>query len=83
MVPLFLRPWTQQARLTPIPGWGEMLPGGSRLLQKGVQDTLSGFLIPPLATPPDLPAGRSAEHSRLKCEESTDFISVLSSFFMP
>ena len=46
MVPLFLRPWTQQARLTPIPGWGEMLPGGSRGIaasqrqgQKGVQDT--------------------------------------------
>ena len=30
---------TQEARLTPIPGWGEMLLGGSRDLQKGVQDT--------------------------------------------
>ena len=37
---------TQEARLTPIPGWGEMLPGGSRGIaafqrqgQKGVQDT--------------------------------------------
>ena len=41
------RPFTQRGR--------EFRPRRARALQKGVQDTLGGFLIPPLATPPDLP----------------------------
>ena len=52
-------------------------PGGGG---KRGQDTKVSY---PLLRLPNFPLRRSAEHSRLKCEESTDFISVLSSFFMP
>ena len=45
---------------------GELLPGGSRALQKGVQDTLTGFLYPLLRLPLTFrsaatPVGRTAK----------------------
>ena len=57
-----------------------MLPEGSRLLAKGGTRHLR-FLIPPLATPPDLPPAETPFGRAAKNEESTDFTSVLSFFF--
>ena len=46
----------RRRRDRPLPKKGrDFRPRRARALQKGVQDTLGGFLIPPLATPPNLP----------------------------
>ena len=74
-----------RAPFLPPPGGGEnCCRAAARACKKGYRTPLkTGFPIPPLATPPDLPVCRSAEPSRLKNEESTDFTSVLSFFFCP
>ena len=70
--------------MSPIPGMGDFRPQRAEYCRRPAargkrgQDTKVSY---PLLRLPNFPLRRSAEHSRLKNEESTDFTSVLSFFF--